>query len=100
MLVGSAFGLALFMINVVFGWTHLHFLYVAPILTALDAAVLVGVSVRRGASFRADANVAPWKFDLGQAEQLRRKLAPLWQDYRVQAAMLLALTASVVIVFR
>jgi SSS family solute:Na+ symporter len=98
--VGSAFGLALFTINVVLGWTHLHFLYVAPILTALDAAVLVGVSVRRRAAFRATADVALWKFDSGEAEQLRRKLAPLWQDYRVQAAILLGLTASIVIVFR
>src|SRR5271170_65049 len=79
MLVGSAFGLALFVINGVLRWTHLHFLYVAPILTALDAAVLVGVSVRRRASFRASANVALWKFDSGEAERLRRKLAPLWQ---------------------
>jgi solute:Na+ symporter, SSS family len=99
MLVGSAFGLALFVINVVLGWTHLHFLYVAPILTALDAAVLVGVSVRR-ATTRGSASVALWKFDSGEAEQLRRKLTPLWQDYRVQAAILLALTASIVIVFR
>jgi len=56
--------------------------------------------VRRRSSLRARADVALWKFDAGSAEQLRRKLEPLWQDYRVQAAILLALTACVVIVFR
>jgi hypothetical protein len=33
-------------------------------------------------------------------EQLRLKLVPLWQDYRFQAAALLALTAALVIAFR
>jgi hypothetical protein len=35
-----------------------------------------------------------------RAEQLRLKLLPLWQDYRFQAAALLALMAAVVIAFR
>jgi SSS family solute:Na+ symporter len=85
---------------VVLGWTHFHFLYAAPILTALDAAVLVGVSVFRPASTRAAGDVAPWKFDSRSADRLRRKSAPLWQDYRLQAAVLLALTAAIVIAFR
>src|SRR5260370_377387 len=45
MRLGSLFGFALFLINVVLGWTHFHFLYAAPILTLLDAAILVGVSL-------------------------------------------------------
>jgi SSS family solute:Na+ symporter len=100
MLVGSVFGLSLFMINVVLGWTHFHFLYAAPILTALDAAVLVGVSLRNRASFQASAGVSLWRFDSRSGAQLPRKPAPLWQDYRVQAAILLALTGAIVIIFR
>src|SRR5271168_1087049 len=100
MLLGSFCGFALFMINAVFRWTHFHFLYAAPILTLIDAAILLVVSLRNRESCRASADVTLWKFDLGEAEQLRRKLAPLWQDYRLQAAILLALTASIVIVFR
>jgi hypothetical protein len=41
-----------------------------------------------------------WKFDLGRAVRLRLEETPLWQDYRLQAAILLAITAAVVIAFR
>jgi SSS family solute:Na+ symporter len=102
MVLGSLAGLALFMINVVFRWTHFHFLYAAPILTALDAAILVAVSVRRpvrSASANAGA-VTLWKLDLDPAAQLRLKTVSLWQDYRYQAVALLALTAALVIAFR
>jgi hypothetical protein len=87
---------------VVFRWTHFHFLYAAPILTALDAAILVAVSVRRpvrSASANAGA-VTLWKLDLDPAAQLRLKTVSLWQDYRYQAVALLALTAALVIAFR
>ncbi len=100
MVLGSLAGLALFMINVVLRWTHFHFLYAAPILTALDAAILVGVSLRRPARSATAGAVTPWKLDLDPAEQLRLKSLPLWQDYRYQAVALLALTAVLVIAFR
>jgi SSS family solute:Na+ symporter len=86
------------MINVVFRWTHFHFLYAAPILTVLDAAILVSVSLLNPAP--ASIDVSMWKLDFSRAEQLRLKLLPLWQDYRFQAAALLALMAAVVIAFR
>jgi SSS family solute:Na+ symporter len=86
------------MINVVFRWTHFHFLYAAPILTVLDAAILVSVSLLNPAPDSID--VSMWKLDFSRAEQLRLKLLPLWQDYRFQAAALLALMAAVVIAFR
>jgi solute:Na+ symporter, SSS family len=100
MLLGSFCGFALFMINAVFRWTHFHFLYAAPILTMLDTAILVAVSRCRPTAPETSREAAPWKFDFSRAEQLRLKLVPLWQDYRVQAAALLALTAIVVIAFR
>jgi solute:Na+ symporter, SSS family len=104
--VGSLCGFALFMVNVILHWTHFHFLYAAPILTLLDALILVGVSRRSRAAgagcpaAEGPADAATWKFDFSRAEQLRLKLAPRWQDYRVQAAILLALTVAVVIAFR
>jgi solute:Na+ symporter, SSS family len=100
MLLGSLAGFALFTINVVLRWTHFHFLYAAPILTTLDAAILVGVSVRNRGSSRASGEAPVWTFDFGRAERLRLRFMPLWQDYRLQAAALLALTAAVVIAFR
>ena len=99
MVFGSCGGLALFMLNVVLHWTHLHFLYVAPILTALDVAILVGVSLHKGAAAAAPGEIAWWSFHSSHDERLR-KLVPRWQDYRFQAAALLALTAAMVIAFR
>ncbi len=100
MLLGSLLGFALFLVNGVLGWTHLHFLYAAPILTALDASILVGVSRLRRGACAVSGGIAMWRFDFSRAEQLRLKLVPLWQDYRFQAAALLALTAAVVVAFR
>jgi solute:Na+ symporter, SSS family len=100
MLLGSLAGLVLFMANVTLRWTHFHFLYAAPILTLFDAAILVSVSLRSRAAAAVSTGVAPWKFDFSHAEQRRLKLAPRWQDYRVQAAVLLALTAVIVFAFR
>jgi SSS family solute:Na+ symporter len=100
MIVGSLCGFSLFLINAVLHWTQFHFLYAAPILTLLDAAILVGVSLRSGAGLSAASAATPWKLDFSRAEQLRQQLVPLWQDYRFQAAALLALTAAVVIAFR
>ncbi|HEX4242786.1 MAG TPA: sodium/solute symporter [Steroidobacteraceae bacterium] len=112
MVLGSAAGLALFLINGVFGWTHIHFLYVAPILTVFDVSVLVVVSrfhrAARSAATRADAgsvDAARAAAAIGwhgappelSAAPVRR---PLWQDYRMQAAVLVALTAAIVIAFR
>lgn len=99
MVLGSLCGFALFMINGVLRWTHLHFLYAAPILTALDAAILVAVSLRNPAVDNS-SKITLWKFDLTLGERLRRNQVPLWQDCRYQAAALLALTACIVIAFR
>ena len=100
MLLGSLCGFALFLSNGVLGWTHFHFLYATPILTALDASILVGVSRLGRGTAAASGGIAMWKFDFSRAEQMRLKLLPLWQDYRFQAAALLAVTAAVVMAFR
>ena len=100
LILGSLSGFALFMINVVFGWTNFHFLYAAPILTVLDVAILIGVSLRRRGTPPASRDTSLWRIELSRSEIERRKLMPIWQDYRFQAAALLALTAAVVIAFR
>jgi SSS family solute:Na+ symporter len=100
MLLGSLCGFALFLINVVFHWTHFHFLYAAPILTLIDAAILIGVSLGKPAPLSAAGAATMWQVSYSRAEHLRLRGVPLWQDYRFLAAALLALTAAVVIVFR
>ncbi|MGA9025662.1 MAG: sodium/solute symporter [Steroidobacteraceae bacterium] len=100
MLLGSVCGLALFLINVAFHWTNFHFLYAAPILTGIDAAILVAVSLWRPLPSTAASDSTMWRPAFSRAEQLRLRLVPVWRDYRYQAGALLALTAGLVYTFR
>jgi SSS family solute:Na+ symporter len=100
MIVGTVCGLLLFFCNVVIGWTHIHFLYVAPILTLIDALILVAASARRPVAMSAKGDAIMWKAEFQHAESLRLARTPLWQDYRFLAAVLLALTVCVVVTFR
>jgi SSS family solute:Na+ symporter len=95
MRLGTLCGLAMFLINVVFQWTHLHFLYVAPLLFAIDVLILLIVSLRSPAPHPSEVIPQMWRRDLPPATPL-----PLWKDYRYQATVLLLLTAGLVIAFR
>ncbi len=97
---GSVAGLASFMVNVVFGWTDLHFLYVAPILTALDLSLLIGVSMANKVELSAISAATMWTRSFSKSEHLRMQRTPAWQDYRIQSALLLMLTGIIVYVFR
>jgi SSS family solute:Na+ symporter len=96
MLIGSFCGLALFLTNVVLRWTHLHFLYAAPLLTAVDVAILAVVS-SSGVSGASTASTM-WQANFGHAENPRA--VPFWRDYRFLGAGLLMLTAAIVVMFR
>jgi len=98
--VGTACGIALFFANVVFHWTHLHFLYVAPLLLLIDALVLVGVSLSAGRRSAPPPEGVVWTRAYFRAESEELRALPLWRNYRVQAAALLVLTACLVLVFR
>jgi SSS family solute:Na+ symporter len=100
MVAGSICGLILFFCNVVMGWTHIHFLYVAPILTLIDTGILVAASARRPIAISAQSDATMWKSEFRQAESLRLVRTPIWQDYRFLAAALLALTLCLVVTFR
>jgi len=100
MVAGSICGLILFFCNVVIGWTHIHFLYVAPILTLIDTVILVAASAYRPTAISAKSDATMWKTEFRQAESLRLARTPIWQDYRFLAAALLALTLCLVVTFR
>jgi SSS family solute:Na+ symporter len=100
MILGSICGLCLFLCNGVLGWTHLHFLYAAPILFVIDVVILVSVSVRHPAAACAKRDATMWKLEFRRTEKARLALTPVWQDYRFLAAVLLAVTAGVVFAFR
>ncbi len=100
MIAGSLCGFGLFLMNVVFGWTHLHFLYAAPLLTLIDLAIMAAVSLRRPVTLDAAREETMWQAKFSRGENLRLRKVPIWQDYRFLAAGLLALTAGIVISFR
>jgi SSS family solute:Na+ symporter len=100
MIAGSLCGFIFFLMNTVLGWTHIHFLYAAPILTLLDLTILVGVSAQRRVAVSAEGETTMWRLDFERSERLRLALVPFWQDYRVLAAALLVLTAGIVIAFK
>jgi SSS family solute:Na+ symporter len=95
MRLGSLCGLAAFLINVVFQWTHLHFLYVAPILFLIDVLILVSVSVQTPAPDAAQFVPQMWQREAHPAIPV-----PFWKDYRYQAAALLVATTALVVAFR
>lgn len=99
LLAGTACGIALFLANVVFHWVHLHFLYVAPILLLIDFSILVAVSYSTGEA-RAAGESLVWTLGYFRSESARLRIVPWWRNYRVQAAVLLALTACLVVIFR
>jgi solute:Na+ symporter, SSS family len=102
LVLGTACGIAFFVANVPLHLLHLHFLYVAPILLALDTAILVVASVwnRHRAPASAVASALVWTPAHYRAETERLRAVAPWHNYRVQAAGLLILTAIVVVIFR
>jgi len=99
LLFGTAAGVLLFLANVVFHWVHLHFLYVAPVLLVIDAGILIAVSRSSGPP-KAAAESLSWSRAYFRAESERLRSLPAWRNYRVQAVLLLVLTACVVVAFR
>jgi solute:Na+ symporter, SSS family len=99
LLAGTGCGVGLFLANVVFHRVHLHFLYVAPVLLLIDAAILIGVSLW-SARPAEGVDAVIWSRAYFRAESERLRAVPMWRNYRVQAALLLLLTACVVLVFR
>ena len=98
--IGTLLGIGIFLLNVVFGYWHIHILYVAPLLLAADVTVLVFASLH--ARHRPAARIDALMFTAAALREDTARLAgvPLWRNYRFQAGVLLALTAGIVILFR
>jgi solute:Na+ symporter, SSS family len=100
MVVGSSLGFVFFVVNVVLEWTHVHFLYVAPILALFDTAVLIAVSLAQPSALSPTSEATMWKPAFGRAENADLLVMPLWKDYRLLSLLLLILTATIVYEFR
>jgi solute:Na+ symporter, SSS family len=102
-LVGSGCGLGLFLSNVVFGWTRIHFLYAAPLLLAIDIATLVLASLwnaDRSAPNEVELDALIFTAAALREDSARLRGQPWWRNYRFQAALLLLATACIVVLFR
>lgn len=95
-LLGLIFGVATFRAH---GWS-LHFLYATTLLTLLDCAILVIVSLWRRKPDTAAIEPLIWTRHVLREEALRLRGIPWWRDYRVQGLTLLGMTALIVVAFR
>ena len=100
LVLGTACGIALFAANVPLHLLHLHFLYVAPLLLALDTGILVAFSRWKRAPASAATLQLVWTPAHYREETERLRSVALWRNYRAQALGLLILTAVIVVVFR
>ena len=99
-IIGTLCGAGLLLVNAVLHLTHLHFLYVAPILFAIDVAILVTVSLLWPSSAKPDSGELHWSTETYRRETARLTGLPAWRNYRWQAVALLLLTALIVYRFR
>ena len=90
---GVTAGAALFVSNQVLGWTSLHFLYVAPLLTALSAALHVAGSLAGPPPPDESLDGLVWD------GAWPREDAPWYARFGWQSVALLVVTAALVIAF-
>jgi SSS family solute:Na+ symporter len=98
LIYGTAAGLLLFLSNVVFNFTDLHFLYVGPILFVVSLIALLFFS-RADEPPRDDQIALVWTPQFYAAETQELKALPLWQNYRIWSVALLVVTGILVVCF-
>ncbi len=93
----SIIGIILFLVNVVFEWTTIHFLYVAPILFIISLITAIIVSLMsKTPSIETDLI---WTKEFYDAETRDLQNLAWYQNYRVLSVLLLSLTTWVVVSF-
>ena len=100
LVVGVAAGVVFFLANEVFGLTHIHFLYVAPILSVLCAVVLVIGSLTSAPPPPEKVTPFVWTRRAYDAETAALKTRKWYANYRILSLLLMALTAALVFAFR
>lgn len=100
LIAGLVVGLLLFMTNVVFEITHLHFLYVAPILFSFSTIVLIIGSLKTEPPDESVTTLFTWTPEYYHAETAELHHKPWYRNYRKLAILLLIVTAMLVYTFR
>jgi SSS family solute:Na+ symporter len=91
----SIIGIILFLLNVVFEWTAIHFLYIAPILFIISLITAIIVSLMsKTPNIETDLI---WTKEFYDAETRGLQNLAWYQNYRVLSVLLLSLTAWVVV---
>ena len=96
--LGTLAGALLFVCNEVMGWTDLHFLYIAPMLSVLSMILLVVISLRYPPANPEQQSLV-WTPAFFREESRTLRELPGWANYRWLSIGLLALTAWLVIAF-
>jgi SSS family solute:Na+ symporter len=109
LVVGTAIGVLLFLTQVVLPGIGVegtaitapwwHWLYVAPLTAVATAAAMVFVSLRTAAPDREAVAAYIWTPKTYQAESEVLRTLPWWQNYRIQFAVLIAVTTLILIAF-
>ncbi len=97
---GFAVGLTAFVAVAMMKLVTVHFLYVAPLLFLLSAAVLVGVSLLTAPDPPTKTEGLVWTPAVFRAETEALALKPAWTNYRYLGLTLMAATAIIVWRFR
>ena len=96
--VGTAAGGVLFLLNGILGLIDLHFLYVGPVLLVISWATLWAAS-RGGPPPRPEQLALVWTPAFYRRESAALRGTPRWANYRWLSAVLLALTLGLVALF-
>jgi SSS family solute:Na+ symporter len=96
-IAGLASGVMLFVLGPMTGRIALHFLYAAPIILTVSMVAMIVASLIRPARGRSPLL---WTRAYWNQESAALTRIPWWQNYRIQGAALMALTAAVVFAFR
>ncbi|MCU0882261.1 MAG: sodium/solute symporter, partial [Hyphomonadaceae bacterium] len=94
--VGIILGVGLFVTNVVTKTTDVHFLVSAMLIFGASLIAVIAGSLTAPAPDRADVEPLMWHKRDYDAETVVLKARPVWQNYRVQALVLLVVTAALV----
>ena len=97
---GLVVGVAAFVAIEMLGLFSLHFLYMAPLLFLVCLAAIVVFSLRAPPPERERIKDYMWSVEMFAEEGRALCGKPFWQNYRVQAVALLAVTTLIVILFR
>nr|WP_281500698.1 sodium:solute symporter [Kordiimonas marina] len=95
---GTALGVLMFLMIEVWHLFSLHFLLVTPIVFGFSCLMLVVGSLMTAPSEK-DPTPYIWTVASYHEETAELKQRPMWQNYRVQALVLMAMAAAIVISF-